>query len=53
MSDYILTRLIDESGIDFSYPVLILGLNKAFVNVLLMLAEDSDYAPEEASEQLL
>lgn len=47
IAEYVLNSLFEKSGKDLSYVEALLGLNKAYLQVLLQLVEDSDYDVDE------
>ena len=47
VAEYVLNNLFEKSGKDLNYVEALLGLNKAYLQVLLQLVEDSDYDSEE------
>ncbi|SNU05273.1 hypothetical protein SAMN06297422_103130 [Lachnospiraceae bacterium] len=47
IAQYILDQLFEHYGEDFSYSEVLHGINKAYINVLLQLVEDSDYDSDE------
>ena len=47
IAEYVLNSLFEKSGKDLSYVEALLGLNKAYLQVLLQLVEDSEYDVDE------
>ena len=47
VAEYVITQLYAKSGKDYNYSALLLGLNKAYLQVLLQLVEDSGFDSDE------